>query len=232
MTTTMTEAPSRARTLTPTIEFHLDDVAEVAIVGASSVVRSGLAHVLTGVAGLRLSHQVDSITRLPSHRPVPLVVVDLYGRPGSAFDAAYWSLLPRGSRAIALCLPDDPPNLIAALHGGVHALLTRESDTDELIAAVQVAQRGGLHIAAELFESVVDRAAPRGNGHRQDLTTREIEALKWIAEGLTHGQISRRMGLTEATVSTYIKRIRHKLNVGNKAELTRRAIELGYVDPR
>jgi DNA-binding NarL/FixJ family response regulator len=37
------------------------------------------------------------------------------------------------------------------------------------------------------------------------------------------------MGLTEATVSTYVKRIRSKLNVGNKADLTRTAIELGLL---
>jgi ATP/maltotriose-dependent transcriptional regulator MalT len=47
------------------------------------------------------------------------------------------------------------------------------------------------------------------------------------AAGLTHRQIARRMMLTEATVSTYVKRIRNKLGVGNKADLTRKAFELG-----
>ncbi|MEK8143043.1 LuxR C-terminal-related transcriptional regulator [Streptomyces sp. M10(2022)] len=41
--------------------------------------------------------------------------------------------------------------------------------------------------------------------------------------------MARRMDLTEATVSTYVKRIRNKLNVGNKADLTRKAIELGLL---
>jgi two-component system, NarL family, invasion response regulator UvrY len=162
----------------------------------------------------------------------PMLALAPTGRPGSAYNAGYWALLPQGSRTVVLCAPDAPPDLIAALHGGVHALLTRESDTEELIAAVTVARRGGLHIAAELFDAMVDRALPGGSDHPKTLTGREIEAVKWIADGLTHGQISRRMGLTEATVSTYVKRIRHKLNVGNKAELTRRAIELGYVTAR
>jgi len=38
------------------------------------------------------------------------------------------------------------------------------------------------------------------------------------------------MGLAETTINTYVKRIRHKLNVGNKAELTRPAIDLGYAE--
>ena len=61
------------------------------------------------------------------------------------------------------------------------------------------------------------------------LAPREIETLQWIALGYTQSQIATRMGLSQATINTYAKRIRGKLNVGNKAELTRMAIELGYL---
>ncbi|RSM62104.1 hypothetical protein DMB66_22730 [Actinoplanes sp. ATCC 53533] len=61
---------------------------------------------------------------------------------------------------------------------------------------------------------------------------REIETLRWIASGFTHAQIATRMGLSTTTVDTYAKRIRAKLNVSNKAELTRVAIELGHVVQR
>jgi DNA-binding NarL/FixJ family response regulator len=63
------------------------------------------------------------------------------------------------------------------------------------------------------------------------LAPREVQTLQLIARGLTHAAAARELGLTEATVNTYVKRIRSKLHVGNKAELTRRAIELGYVHP-
>ncbi|GIJ46306.1 hypothetical protein Val02_31920 [Virgisporangium aliadipatigenens] len=63
------------------------------------------------------------------------------------------------------------------------------------------------------------------------LAPREVQTLQLIARGLTHAAAARELGLTEATVNTYVKRIRSKLHVGNKAELTRRAIELGYVRP-
>ncbi|MFI9382488.1 response regulator transcription factor [Kutzneria sp. NPDC052558] len=61
------------------------------------------------------------------------------------------------------------------------------------------------------------------------LGRREVEALRWVAQGLTHRQIGTRMGLTEETVNTYLKRVRSKLGAHNKALLTRRAIELGYL---
>ncbi|MFD5461525.1 DNA-binding response regulator [Kitasatospora sp. NPDC127059] len=57
-----------------------------------------------------------------------------------------------------------------------------------------------------------------------DLSEREQQVLRQIALGLTHGQIATRLGISSHTVDTYVKRIRTKLGVGNKAELTRAAL--------
>ncbi|MGW0495857.1 LuxR C-terminal-related transcriptional regulator [Streptomyces sp. NPDC003007] len=62
-------------------------------------------------------------------------------------------------------------------------------------------------------------AAPDGN-----LSDRETQVLRQISRGLTHGQIATRLGISPHTVDTYVKRIRAKLGVGNKAELTRVAL--------
>jgi DNA-binding CsgD family transcriptional regulator len=58
------------------------------------------------------------------------------------------------------------------------------------------------------------------------LSPREEQALELIAQGFTHAQVARRMAIRKATVDTYVERIRAKLQVGNKAELTRAALEL------
>jgi DNA-binding CsgD family transcriptional regulator len=59
------------------------------------------------------------------------------------------------------------------------------------------------------------------------LSGREATVLRFVARGLTHEQIGRRMGISRHTVDTYVKRVRAKLGVGNKAELTRAALALG-----
>jgi len=68
-------------------------------------------------------------------------------------------------------------------------------------------------------------------GHRSPngLAPREIETLQLIAQGFTYAQIATMMGLSQATVDTYAKRIRNKLNVTDKAEITRIAVELGHL---
>jgi DNA-binding NarL/FixJ family response regulator len=211
-----------------TDSFHL--ATDVAIVTSSPLMLGGLVHVLGHAEGVRIVHQAGSITGLPASAASAVIVVDLCGVPVG--DTDYWSLAPAGARIVALCAPDNSPNLLTAVHGGVHALISREPDTAELLHAVRTARQGGLHVAPELLRAVAGEAQPGSAIRSQSLTRREIEALRFLAEGYTHRQISRRMGLTETTVSTYVKRIRHKLHAGNKAELTRRAIELGYLDPR
>jgi DNA-binding CsgD family transcriptional regulator len=91
-------------------------------------------------------------------------------------------------------------------------------------------------LSLELFREEIRRAMGKED-HDKDmrdeaefrLSARESTALKWIATGLTHSQIGRRMGISRHTVDTYIKRIRAKLGLGNKAELTRAAVALGLL---
>jgi DNA-binding NarL/FixJ family response regulator len=224
MTTTELPPPTRADSHAPLM---------IAVVSSSPLVRTGLAQVLGEEETMTVVCVVDSIAAVQHRDQRPdLVIIDLYGQRGNGFGPSFWGLLPPGSAAIVLCRPDDPPDLRAALSGGARAILTREADVPELIRAVRIVREGGLHVTAELVPHLLAQTAAAGSDRRQSLANREVETLQWVAEGLTHGQISRRMGLTEATVSTYVKRIRTKLNAGNKAELTRRAIELGYFTPR
>jgi DNA-binding CsgD family transcriptional regulator len=56
------------------------------------------------------------------------------------------------------------------------------------------------------------------------LSPRESQVLRQIGRGLTHGQIARLLDISQHTVETYVKRIREKLGLGNKAELTRASL--------
>ncbi|MFH9942706.1 response regulator transcription factor [Streptomyces murinus] len=74
----------------------------------------------------------------------------------------------------------------------------------------------------------VERRAPVSAGDRAPagLSPREEQVLRFIASGMTHGQVARRIGISQHTVDTYVKRVRSKFGIGNKAELTRVALGL------
>ncbi|MFE9207526.1 LuxR C-terminal-related transcriptional regulator [Micromonospora sp. NPDC007230] len=96
----------------------------------------------------------------------------------------------------------------------------RYAPADVVVRAVRAVVDGGRFFGG---------AEPAGQPNpREDesvpLSMRERQVLRQIARGLTHTQIARVLGISRHTVDTYVKRVRSKLDLGNKAELTRAAL--------
>ncbi|MEV6342355.1 LuxR C-terminal-related transcriptional regulator [Actinoplanes sp. NPDC051851] len=118
--------------------------------------------------------------------------------------------------------PDtDPLALIAA---GARAVIGDEAT--ELPAARAAIRSGGSYLAPSVLAAIITRDDDEDPVH---LAPREVATLRCIVAGLTHREAARELGVTEQTVNTYAKRLRRKLGAANKAELTRRAAELGFV---
>lgn len=140
----------------------------------------------------------------------------------------------------------EPESLLDVLVGAVRrapVLLVGAVGHDELVARCVgrgasgfVDRRAGGRLIELAISTVVsgrvfvgrsaDRQPPLVVGETGVLSAREYQVLQQIARGLTHSQIARRLQISQHTVDTYVKRIRGKLDVGNKAELTRAAVGL------
>jgi DNA-binding NarL/FixJ family response regulator len=118
-----------------------------------------------------------------------------------------------------LILATDPqPELTEAyLSAGASAVVSKTEEPKTVVAAIRT--------ATAVFDDV---AATARESPASLLSEREKQVLRHIASGLTHGQVARRLGISPHTVDTYVKRVRSKLGVGNKAELTRAAILGNY----
>lgn len=163
----------------------------------------------------------------PAHQRFDVIVYGAQLPTGAAFAATVRRLSCSGRVLIVADLATRQ-QVTQALAVGAFGCVGRQEDAEVLSRAVETVTHGCLHVAPGLATCFHTERQPAPEPV-PELTPREQEALLWLATGLTHGQIARRMGLTESTISTYVKRIRGKLNVGNKAELTRKAIELGLL---
>jgi DNA-binding NarL/FixJ family response regulator len=110
------------------------------------------------------------------------------------------------------------------VQAGVRGVADRRASCETIITATRTVANGG-HFWGE---ATTDAPADHGDADGVGLSPRERQVLRQIARGLTHTQIAKRLGISRHTVDTYVKRIRSKLDLGNKAELTRAAI-LGSV---
>lgn len=127
----------------------------------------------------------------------------------------------------AKCMPVLVLNNEAATDGDVYlragamGVISKGESGESIVRAVQLITSGSSVCATEAEPAP---AAERTQTTTCQLSEREEQVLHQIAHGLTHGQIATRLGISPHTVDTYVKRIRSKLGVGNKAELTRAAL--------
>jgi DNA-binding NarL/FixJ family response regulator len=208
-----------------------EQVFRVAIVDEQPVSRTGLRQLATEDPRFRVVASVDSVNELEAQRPpFDVVVLSLPLRSGESPLSDITRIAQLG-HPLVISAWDRTPTLLAAIQAGARACVTRQADQQVVTDALRAVARGGLYLCHRLVGQFHDELAQRRRKeHPNGLAPREVETLRWIALGLTHVQIARRMGVSPATVNTYAKRIRSKLNVSNKAQLTRMAIELGHLD--
>ncbi|MFI1110190.1 LuxR C-terminal-related transcriptional regulator [Streptomyces physcomitrii] len=97
--------------------------------------------------------------------------------------------------------------------------LSDRSNPRSIVAAVRAA---GTHRGQTPLDPAADTLLPEREPAA--LSARERQVLTGIAKGLTHDQVAYRLQISRHTVDTYVKRVRRKLGLGNKAELTRAAV--------
>ena len=199
----------------------------IAIVENHGITRAGAEHLIVRERELRVVASVATVSECAALDESPDVVVLDLAACDSADSARAVSRLAERSAVLVISRYADGRDLMAAFRAGALGLVTRDTEPRDFVAAVQAAARGSLCVSPVVTASLAEELR-QGKGSKSRLSGREVEALQLLAQGYTHAQIARRMGVAEATVHTYVKRTRAKLKAGNKADLTRMAIDLGY----
>jgi DNA-binding NarL/FixJ family response regulator len=204
---------------------------QIAVVERHPLVRRGLESLLLNSPRVQLAATAAEPPDLPptAHGGRWFdTIVHGATETGQAFSDGIEALAQRG-RVLVLADFSNWRPVTDALRTGAFGCVDRQAEEEELLSAVATVAQGGLYVAPGLASQLQSELRQPVACPPPSLGQREAETLRWLAAGLTHREIARRMGLTETTISTYVKRIRNKLNVGNKADLTRMAIRFGLL---
>ena len=199
----------------------------VAVVDDHPVTRRGLIAILSGVADIGVVAGVaDIVAVVDAGRTVDVLIVDPYPFAEPPRLATVRASADR-TAVVAWSASHDRGDVFAALKAGARGYVTKDSQDDVYLAAVRCVGAGGVFLSSTAARSRASTVAGPA-AQRAMLSEREREALAYVGGGFTHQQTATRMGVSKATVDTYIGRIRTKLQVGNKAELALAALR--YVD--
>lgn len=192
---------------------------KVEIYDRSSIYAHGLIDILAKNGLIAKLAKASSIACSPW--PADVFLVD----PEAVSDRSLTEFVAVASRVapVLLLVPDDVDTEIIHEYrrAGAQGAVQRRAPSSVMLQAIHAVVVGGQ------FWSTADGATPaeaQGREAAGPLSRREWQVLRQISRGLTHSQVASALGISRHTVDTYVKRIRSKLGVGNKAELTRVAV--------
>jgi len=121
---------------------------------------------------------------------------------------------------------------VRALHAGASGYITKESDSDLLVAAIRRVAAGGVHISDKVAELMVREIQPSNQAlpHTR-LSDREFQIFNMLVSGAGLTEIGAELSLSVKTISTHKTHILQKMNMANAAELIRYAIAHELAEP-
>jgi RNA polymerase sigma factor (sigma-70 family) len=177
---------------------------------------------------------IDLIT---SVRPdVVLLDVHLPGGGGQAVVKAIKTVHPE-VRFLALSASDAPEDVIAVIRAGARGYVTKTISTAELADAIRRVAAGDAVFSHRLAGFVLDAfaaadsagladgAKPSFDPELDQLTSREREVLRLIAQGYTYKEIARELFISVKTVESHVSSVLRKLQLSTRHQLTRWAAE-------
>jgi len=132
---------------------------------------------------------------------------------------------------LILSMHDDERYLFEALKAGASGyVLKAQADTD-LLAAIRAVERGEPFLTPEAQRTLIKDVLERGSSGEEELTPREEEVVKLVAEAHTTRQIAELLHLSEKTVENHRSAAMRKLGMRDRVELVRYAIRRGLIEP-
>ncbi|KZS58071.1 response regulator [Mycobacterium ostraviense] len=136
------------------------------------------------------------------------------------------------TRVLVLSASDEREDVLEAVKAGATGYLVKSASKAELSDAVRATAAGRAVFTPSLAGLVLGEyrriaTNPDSGPARPSLTERETEVLRYVAKGLSAKQIAEKLSLSHRTVENHVQATFRKLQVANRVELTRYAIEHG-----
>lgn len=200
----------------------------VVVVDDHPVVRDGLVTMFTTEPGIEVVGQAgdgrEALVVIEQTQP-DVVLMDLRMSRGDGIEAI--TALRVGGRTtpriLVLTTYHAERDIRTALEAGADGYLLKDARRAELVRAVSDLARGRPVLTAEALAVLAGRTG------EQQLTDRELDALRLIAEGLTNRHAAARMYVSEATIKTHLAHAFDKLGVSDRAAAVRVAYERGLL---
>jgi two-component system, NarL family, nitrate/nitrite response regulator NarL len=135
-----------------------------------------------------------------------------------------------GTRVVLLSAHLDSATVYDAVAQGVGACLSKQASREQICDAIAAVARGEVVLPPDLQSGLAAQIMQRNRPDRPQLSPRENEVLKLIAEGLSAPEVGRELHLSPATIKSHLKSLYEKLGVGDRAAAVAEAMRRGLLE--
>lgn len=135
-----------------------------------------------------------------------------------------------GTKVLALTVHEDKSYLHELLEAGASGYILKRAASDELVHALTVIAGGGVYVDPRIAAKLIPTTAynTRTDSHA-DLSARETEVMRLIAQGFSNKEIAVQLGVSVKTIETYKARSMEKLGLRSRVDIVRLATKRGWL---
>jgi DNA-binding NarL/FixJ family response regulator len=212
------------------------DVIHVLVVDDHAIVRDGLCSLLSRRKDIQVVGQAadghQAVAQVAALQPdVVLMDIAMPEMNGLEATLAILKSFPN-TRILVLTQYESKEYVFPLLRAGAAGYIVKRSRASELVDAIRSVYFDGAFLPPAIARAVVNGVAQQAQDDAvtpSPLTEREIEIVRWVAEGLSSREIAEKLNLSVKTVETHRANMMEKLGAHNTPELIRYAIREGIV---
>lgn len=208
----------------------MDSPIRLLIVAADPLVRSSLAVLFEETSGCEVAYSTSPATFLsadlvsPQPANADLLLWDLGWEAGNLEGLDFRDLdLP----VLSLVANDD--QALEAWQAGARSILSRETGVDDMLGALRATANGLVVLDPSVSASLLPSPPKLPDDLERAPTSRELEVLQLLAQGLTNRAIANTLEISEHTVKFHVNAILTKLDAQSRTEAVVTATKLGFI---
>ena len=194
------------------------------IIEDQDIIRNGIVGLLSQSGWfetvLSFSSGEEIIQQIPTLNPANIILVDI-GLPGIDGIETMKSLLDvwPASRILIFTIYEDDKHVFDALKYGALGYILKSESPENILASIRDVLDGGAPMSRGIANKIINSFRVKEKaGHMNQLTARENELLKLLAEGYLNKEIADKLSVTLSTVKNHLQNIYIKLHVQNRSE--------------
>jgi DNA-binding NarL/FixJ family response regulator len=214
-------------------------VIRVLLADDQALVRTGFRLILGGEPGIQVVGEAGDgaeAATLAAELHPDVVLMDVRMPEVDGIEATRRIVVDETSpRVLVLTTFDLDDVVYDALRAGASGFLLKDAPEERLLTAIQVVAEGGSLFAPSVTRRLIDefsrRAPTSAPPALAELTARELEVLRLLAQALSNAEIAARLVVSEHTVKTHVARILQKLDLRDRVAAVIYVYETGLVAP-